>query len=648
MQVEGIVFFNLVIPLLAGLFFLLYFLYFMMANPRKTKATRNFVIFLSSFGLFLMGRAVQVAAGPHPLPLIIVNIRVFLLCAVVLPVAMRTASSYERKAPRKRDKAINVASIMLGVIYVAFNSLGTAESRVIYEGAGIVLRDNLTPSMLPPFYAREVTLAVQVVVGFLLLAFSVEKLLRLKAAKPARELARDKNFMINAGILAFAASFIAGSLLMQWWIYYAASVLSAIAMGASVIEDARESHAHFERLVPFVMEEIAQSFGRRDFSGARLREMLATLGKRQSMDTVIFARLERDAKTDAIAARDASMECVSSALAAALPEECHLALPVSREGFAILAALSWAPEGFNVLEALEKAHDEAQARTGASLKVGIGRSYPDLGDLRLSYLEALAAEEYAERLDDCAIMHASNMAAGRGDAPPFPLIEKERLVASVKAGDVAECQAALDAFLARFAPYAASSASSGSGTLKARLYELAGSLADAAILGGGDEKRLSALVVERFEEIAAIEGPDSVEAWLKAILTEIVATVGKSRERRARAIVEKAKEFVASNYMRQISYKDAAKAVFVSPSYFLALFKKEAGLTFTDYLCELRMAKAKELLRSSPLSVTEIAYEVGFNDPNYFSSTFKRVTGLSAMEWRKERDAAFASQGRGN
>jgi len=76
--------------------------------------------------------------------------------------------------------------------------------------------------------------------------------------------------------------------------------------------------------------------------------------------------------------------------------------------------------------------------------------------------------------------------------------------------------------------------------------------------------------------------------------------------------------------------------VFISPSYFLSLFKKETGQTFTDYLTSVRITAAKGLLMTTALTITEIAYEVGFNNSNYFSSTFKKMTGVSAKEYRKK------------
>jgi two-component system response regulator YesN len=177
MQVNFMVFFNIFIPIITGLFFLLYFAYFIFSNPSKAASYRYFIAFLLSFGVFLMGRALQVSAGPYPLPLIVVNVRVFILCAVVSPVTVMTSSVFRRKGVRRRELLLICGCVALGVVYVVFNTLGTRGSYVLYGGESLTIYDNLTPSMRPPLYAREVTLAVQVVVGALLLLFSLDKLI---------------------------------------------------------------------------------------------------------------------------------------------------------------------------------------------------------------------------------------------------------------------------------------------------------------------------------------------------------------------------------------------------------------------------------------------------------------------------------------
>jgi two-component system response regulator YesN len=72
----------------------------------------------------------------------------------------------------------------------------------------------------------------------------------------------------------------------------------------------------------------------------------------------------------------------------------------------------------------------------------------------------------------------------------------------------------------------------------------------------------------------------------------------------------------------------------ISPTYFSFIFKKETKITFINYLTQVRMDAAKELLRNTNLKSFEIAEKVGYSEPNYFSYSFKKRFGLSPSEYR--------------
>lgn len=98
------------------------------------------------------------------------------------------------------------------------------------------------------------------------------------------------------------------------------------------------------------------------------------------------------------------------------------------------------------------------------------------------------------------------------------------------------------------------------------------------------------------------------------------------------------RSFVSSNFREEITLANLATRFNISPSYISLLFKNFLGRTFSDYLSDLRIRKAMELLTYSDLRVYEIAEAVGYRDPYYFSTSFKRLTGVSPREYRsKER-----------
>ena len=100
-------------------------------------------------------------------------------------------------------------------------------------------------------------------------------------------------------------------------------------------------------------------------------------------------------------------------------------------------------------------------------------------------------------------------------------------------------------------------------------------------------------------------------------------------------LMEKAKKEIEESYMTEdISLNSVAVSVGMSPSYFSSVFSKEMGMTFVEYLTQIRMTKAKEYLMCSPMKMGEIAFEVGYRDPHYFSYIFKKTQGCSPKEYR--------------
>jgi len=96
-----------------------------------------------------------------------------------------------------------------------------------------------------------------------------------------------------------------------------------------------------------------------------------------------------------------------------------------------------------------------------------------------------------------------------------------------------------------------------------------------------------------------------------------------------------AKQYIAERYNQQLSLENVSAKVGFNPAYFSSLFKKETGKNFMEYVMELRIQNAKQLLVTTDYNLTEIAEEVGYSEIKYFSKIFKRITGLTASEYRK-------------
>ena len=94
-------------------------------------------------------------------------------------------------------------------------------------------------------------------------------------------------------------------------------------------------------------------------------------------------------------------------------------------------------------------------------------------------------------------------------------------------------------------------------------------------------------------------------------------------------------EYIDKNYVFSVTSADAAKEFFISESYFCRLFKENFGQPFQKYLCMYRIEKSKNLLRTTDMSVSEIAAAVGFNSFSYFSKMFREFVSSTPLEYRK-------------
>ena len=98
--------------------------------------------------------------------------------------------------------------------------------------------------------------------------------------------------------------------------------------------------------------------------------------------------------------------------------------------------------------------------------------------------------------------------------------------------------------------------------------------------------------------------------------------------------IRNALSYIKTNYASNITLSDVAEAVLVSSSYLSLIFKQETGVNFSNYLSNYRIEQAKKMLISSNKKIYEIANDVGFSSPYYFSKVFKEVNGLTCKEYK--------------
>lgn len=130
-----------------------------------------------------------------------------------------------------------------------------------------------------------------------------------------------------------------------------------------------------------------------------------------------------------------------------------------------------------------------------------------------------------------------------------------------------------------------------------------------------------------------------VENIMEKILEKGIRLRDESTKSRYKRVLESAITYINKNYADdKISLNKAAYAANVSANHFSALFSQEMNKTFIEYLTELRMNKAKQLLRCTDKRSGEIALEVGYKDSHYFSFLFKKTQGCTPSDYRNKKE----------
>lgn len=143
---------------------------------------------------------------------------------------------------------------------------------------------------------------------------------------------------------------------------------------------------------------------------------------------------------------------------------------------------------------------------------------------------------------------------------------------------------------------------------------------------------------------AKVEHTLANELFLDGYTFEFLASVVEnsrpitnSNEVKENEYVNKALHYLYNNYTKQINVMDIANNLNVNRSYLSRIFKESIGMALKEYLLELRINHASDLLAMSDLSIEEVALESGFTNPEMFSKLFKKERYKTPREYRKER-----------
>lgn len=127
--------------------------------------------------------------------------------------------------------------------------------------------------------------------------------------------------------------------------------------------------------------------------------------------------------------------------------------------------------------------------------------------------------------------------------------------------------------------------------------------------------------------------PENRSQW-KGFIHTICLKVSEIHQ--ANDPIERAKQYIYRHFHETITLEHVSEIVNLSPTYFTKLFRETTNTTFIDFLTEVRLGKARQMLLENQLSLKEISFMVGYKDPNYFSRVFKKHYNQSPKQFQKQ------------
>lgn len=142
--------------------------------------------------------------------------------------------------------------------------------------------------------------------------------------------------------------------------------------------------------------------------------------------------------------------------------------------------------------------------------------------------------------------------------------------------------------------------------------------------------------VNYYEKIGRLEEMGSLELWLNNYFRWVMDYAAHQNDRRQADMMSRAKHFIMDNYANpELTLGSVAGYVGLNEKYFSSRFTKEEGMTFSNYLTEVRIRKARELMEQTDLKIYEISQSVGYNSVEHFTRVFKKICQVSPGAYRK-------------
>ncbi len=251
-----------------------------------------------------------------------------------------------------------------------------------------------------------------------------------------------------------------------------------------------------------------------------------------------------------------------------------------------------------------------------------------IGNLRELYYTLYQYLEWNIVLGDAVMISYPKISHINAVTCTYPIEMESRLKTALCVGDLKRTEKIMTEFLKYFNNGAVYRPKEIKETYVRFLWTLISIAKDINLIREGQIEMQSVL-----EQITEAKTTGELEAVVCLLLKKL--QTGEEKESRASLTVKRAQSMIHEFYQTGITLEEIADKLSITPEYLGTQFKKELGVSFSGYIREYRLNKAKELLLSTQLKQYEIARAVGYTDAKYFSRQFREYVGQSPGDYQK-------------
>lgn len=301
---------------------------------------------------------------------------------------------------------------------------------------------------------------------------------------------------------------------------------------------------------------------------------------------------------------------------------------VVKDGDLILIASSASFDFNRFLNLIHHVYNELSESFEYPFVVGVGQAVSSPLEVYKSYNQGLAALENSFLCEKKVIVYDDRIFA-ESFRYLYPFKEEKELLHAIEAGEQSLIREAIDKFFLGFEQ----EQSINNNTIKKVGISLLSSIMKFCSEKNIDTVELQQLIFKSFDDIISAKSLEALKAKINKIIEDIMNQIRSNTP--VNKLIQCALGYIHSNFTKDISLKNAADELLISPAYLSFLFKQEMKTNFVDYLNNYRIIAAKELLKDFRLKSYEIAYQIGFQDEKYFFKLFKKYTGLTPSQYRE-------------